>query len=150
MSTKTLLVRDAMLPPGRFPVVAPTKLLKPALEEMGHARLGIVCIVDGDGVLLGILTDGDIRRQLLKIQKPFSSFFSDDVIDHAVRSPVTAREDAPLREAVDLMEAKQVWDLPVTDATGKLMGLLHLHPVVQILLDSMQQLPGHADLDAPR
>ncbi|MGV8952793.1 MAG: CBS domain-containing protein [Cypionkella sp.] len=145
MSTKALLVRDAMLPLGRFPVVAPTVLLKPALETMNHARLGIVCIADADGMLAGILTDGDIRRQLLKIQKPFSSFFSDDVIEHAVRSPVTVREDAPLREAVDLMEAKQVWDLPVTDANGKLAGLLHLHPVVQILLDSLQQTPGSVD-----
>lgn len=135
-SNKALLVGDAMLPLGRFPVVRPSVLLKPALEEMGRARLGIVCITDVDGVLAGILTDGDIRRQLLKIQKPFSSFFADDVIDHAVRAPVTVLEDAPLWEAVDLMEAKQVWDLPVTDHNGKLAGLLHLHPVVQILLDS--------------
>lgn len=138
MSNKALLVRDAMLPLGRFPVVPPSMFLKPALEEMGRARLGIVCISDADGALAGILTDGDIRRQLLKIQKPFSSFFSDDVIDHAVRSPVTVFEDAPLWEAVDLMEAKQVWDLPVVDHNSKLAGLLHLHPVVQILLGSRE------------
>ena len=138
MSNKALLVRDAMLPLGRFPVVPPSMFLKPALEEMGRARLGIVCISDTDGVLAGILTDGDIRRQLLKIQKPFSSFFSDDVIDHAVRSPVTVFEDASLWEAVDLMEAKQVWDLPVIDHNGKLTGLLHLHPVVQALLGSRE------------
>ena len=109
-------------------------LLKPALEEMGRARLGIVCIAAADGMLAGIITDGDIRRQLLTIQKPFSSFFSDDVIDHAVTSPVTVSEDSSLRAAIDLMETKQVWDLPVVDRTGKLSGLLHLHPVVQMLL----------------
>lgn len=128
------LVRDAMLPLGRFPVVAPTVLLKPALEEMGRARLGIVCISGSDGMLAGILTDGDIRRQLLTIQKPFSSFFSDDVIEHAVTSPVTIVADSSLRAAIDLMEAKQVWDLPVVDHGGRLCGLLHLHPVVQMLL----------------
>jgi CBS domain-containing protein len=134
LKNSALRVADAMLPMGKFPVVAPSRLLKPALEEMGHARLGIVCIAGEDGKLAGILTDGDIRRQLLKMQKPFSSFFSDDVIDHAVVSPTTVLDSASLRTAVDLMEARQIWDLPVLDSAGKLCGLLHLHPVVQLLL----------------
>ena len=133
-TTDTYIVGDVMLPKGQFPVVTPTTFLKPALEEMGKARLGIVCVAGEDGRLAGILTDGDIRRQLLKIQKPFSSFFSDDVIDHAVKEPLTVREDSPLSIAVDLMEAKQVWDLPVVNAEGVLVGLLHLHPVVQLLM----------------
>ena len=127
-------VRDVAIPVGKFPLLSPKALLKTALEEMGRTRLGIVCIADADMVLQGILTDGDIRRQLLSIQKPFSAFFGDDVIDHAVREPATVRTDASLMDAVLLMERKQVWDLPVVDETGKLAGLLHLHPVVQALL----------------
>jgi CBS domain-containing protein len=135
MSTeKDWLVRDVMLPLGRFPVVPPSKFLKQAMEDMGRARLGIICIVTDDGTLAGILTDGDIRRQLLTMQKPFSAFFSDDVIDHAVRSPTTVRDDASLIDAVDVMEKKEIWDLPVLGTNGKLVGLLHLHPVVQALL----------------
>lgn len=137
MSTRkseTMRVSEVMLPMGRFPVVAPSLYLKEALEEMGRWRLGIVCIVAKDGTLAGILTDGDIRRRLLKIQKPFSAFFADDVIDHAVQSPVTIGSDANLVEAVRLMETKQIWDLPALDAGGKVVGLLHLHPVVQVLL----------------
>ena len=137
MSTRqndALRVADVMLGKGRFPVVPPSMLLKPALEEMGKASLGIVCIVDADGRLAGILTDGDIRRQLLRMQKPFSAFFADDVIDHAVRQPTTVTETGSLRSALDVMERKQIWDLPVLDAAGRLVGLLHLHPVVQALL----------------
>lgn len=136
LQSKNLRVSDVMLPPDRFPVVAPSTFLKQALEEMGRVRLGIVCIVREDGTLAGILTDGDIRRQLLTMQRPFSAFFSDDVIDHGIRSPITVAADATLIEAVNLMEKRQVWDLPVTDGAGKLVGLLHLHPVVQILLDA--------------
>jgi CBS domain-containing protein len=137
MSTRkseTLRVADVMLPMGRFPVAPPSLFLKEALEEMGRWRLGIVCIVGEDGTLAGILTDGDIRRKLLKIQKPFSAFFADDVIDHAVSSPTTVSAEANLVDAVRLMEKKQIWDLPVVDGSGKLVGLLHLHPVVQVLL----------------
>jgi CBS domain-containing protein len=129
-----LSVSDVMLPLGKFPALAMKTMLKVALEEMGRSRLGIVCVVREDGSLAGILTDGDIRRQLLKMQKPFSAFFGDDVIDHAVTSPTTAAADSSLLEAVKIMESKQVWDLPVLDRSGKLAGLLHLHPVVQRLL----------------
>lgn len=132
--SETLRVADVMLPMGRFPVVRPSLFLKEALEDMGRWRLGIVCILAEDGTLAGILTDGDIRRKLLKIQKPFSAFFADDVIDHAVRSPTTVSSNAPLMDAVNLMEDRQVWDLPVVDADGKLTGLLHLHPVVKALI----------------
>jgi len=135
LQNEALRVSDVALPMGRFPTLPPTTILKTALEEMGKSRLGIVCVVKDDMTLAGILTDGDIRRQLLTVQKPFSAFFGDDVIDHAVRTPTTVQADAPLLEAVEMMEAKQVWDLPVLDRAGKLVGLLHLHPVVQTLLN---------------
>lgn len=129
-------VSDVMLPLGRFPAVAPTTIFKQALEEMGKARLGIICIVDEEGKLAGILTDGDIRRKLLNVQKPFSAFFVDDVIDHAIRSPLVVSDKDDIKSAVKKMEKKQVWDLPVLDSGGVLVGLLHLHPVVQALLDT--------------
>lgn len=134
LQNEILRVADVMLPMGKFPVVPPTTFLKPALEEMGKARLGIICITGADGKLQGILTDGDIRRQLLKMQKPFSAFFADDVIDHAVVEPTTVQDTESLRGAIDIMETKQVWDLPVLDASGRLVGLLHLHPAVRMLL----------------
>lgn len=134
LQNKDLRVSDVMLTSGKFPVVSPGMLLKPALEEMGKARLGIICISAEDGRLAGILTDGDVRRQLLRVQKPFSAFFSDDVIDHAMTTPTTVLDSDSLLSAVNTMEDKQIWDLPVLDAEGRLVGLLHLHPVVQALL----------------
>jgi DeoR family transcriptional regulator, catabolite repression regulator len=132
---RNLAVSDVALPLDRVPVVAPTTLFKAALEAMGRSRLGIVCVVDAAGTLRGIVTDGDIRRQLLRMQKPFSAFFGDDVIEHAITSPTTVPPGMALLEAVDLMEEKQVWDLPVVDSDGKLVGMLHLHPVVKLLID---------------
>ena len=129
-----MLVRDVMMPLDRFPVISETLILKEALEEMGRSRLGIACIVDVDGTLLGILTDGDIRRKLLKVQKPFSAFFVDDALDHAIRTPIATRPDDSLRNAIALMGEKQIWDLPVVEGQGTLVGLLHLHPAVQALL----------------
>lgn len=137
MSTQkhdAILVSEVMMSLDRFPVIGKTVILKEALEEMGQSRLGIACIIGDENKLLGILTDGDIRRNLLKVQKPFSAFFVDDALDHAIRSPTTTRPDDTLRDAITLMGEKQVWDLPVVDKQGTLVGLLHLHPAVQALL----------------
>jgi DeoR family transcriptional regulator, catabolite repression regulator len=133
-NNKTMLVRDVMLGLDRIPVVKEKTIFKEALEEMGRTRLGIVCIVNDNNQLLGILTDGDIRRKLLKVQKPFSAFFVDDALDHSIRSPVVVSPSDMLRNAIELMEKKQIWDLPVIE-NDTLVGLLHLHPAVQALLE---------------
>ena len=131
---ETMRVSQVMLPPDRFPVIGEREILKEALEAMGRSRLGIACIVDSNSKLLGILTDGDIRRKLLKVQKPFSAFFVDDALVHAIKSPVTIQSTDTLVQAIVLMGKKQIWDLPVVDEQGMLVGLLHLHPAIQALL----------------
>ena len=133
---KTVLVSDVMIGLDRVPVINEFVILKEALEEMGRTRLGIVCIANDENKLLGIMTDGDIRRKLLKVQKPFSAFFVDDALDHAICSPMTIKPGDTLVHAVNVMEQKQIWDLPVVDDKGLLVGLLHLHPVVQSLLEN--------------
>lgn len=137
MSTQkneAMLVSDVMMPLDRIPVVGEKVILKEALDEMGRSRIGIACIVGDENKLLGILTDGDFRRKLLKVQKPFSAFLVDDALDHAIRSPLTTQPDVTLIHAVNLMGEKQIWDLPVVDKRGVLVGLLHLHPAIQALL----------------
>lgn len=130
-----MLVKDVMLPVGSFPIIGRRTILKEALEEMNTYKLGIVSIVDEDKKLLGIFTDGDIRRQLLSVQKPFSAFFIDDALDHSAKSPVIISPDDKVEKAVKLMGEKQIWDLPVVNGLGKIVGLLHLHPIVKILIE---------------
>lgn len=137
MSTRkneTIRVNEVMLTLDRFPVIPEREILKETLEAMNRFRLGIACIVDSRNRLLGIITDGDIRRKLLKVQKPVSAFFVDDALDHAIKTPVTISPSHTLLKAVELMGAKQIWDLPVVDGQGTLVGLLHLHPAVKVLL----------------
>jgi CBS domain-containing protein len=128
-------IKDVMLSLDKFPVVTKNVIFKEVLEEMGNKKLGIACVVDENYKLLGILTDGDIRRKILSIQKPLSSIFIDDCLDHAILSPKTISIDDPIIVAVNLMGENKIWDLPVVE-NGILKGLLHLHPLVNSLLKS--------------
>ena len=68
---------------------------------------------------------------MLNVQKPFSAFFTDYVIDHSIKKPTVCYENDSLKSAIDLMEKKQIWDLPVLDNKGNLVGLLHLHAAIK-------------------
>ena len=138
-SNNKILVSDVMMTPGQFAVIKQTTLLKEALEDMGKYSLGIVCIVDNENKLCGILTDGDIRRKLLKVQKPFSAFFVDDASIHSIGKPVCCKANDSLNTVVSIMGEKKVWDLPVIDKDQNLLGLLHLHPAVKVLLEKLEE-----------
>lgn len=133
-STTELKVKDVLLPLDKIAAVGPKTLFKEVIEAMTRARIGISCVMTEDGALAGIITDGDIRRMLLKDQKPISYLFADDAIQHANPRCTTVRPDDSLRAAVQVMEDKQIWDLPVVDSAGKLVGLLHLHPAIKALM----------------
>ncbi len=133
-STTELKVRDILLPPEKIPVMAPTTIVKEALEMMSKARLGVACITDGDGKLQGLFTDGDLRRLLLRAQKPLSALFADDIVIHARAEFSSIGPDTTISQALLLFEQREIWDLPVLDDEGRLVGLVHLHPALRALL----------------
>lgn len=135
MYTKTdLLVQDVMLELELVPKIDERGLFKEALEIMDMKGLGMICIVSDDYSLSGIVTDGDIRRMLNSVQKPFAALMTDDAITHAVSRPLTTGPQTKLKEAVELMGRHKIWDLPIVrDET--LVGLLHLHPAIKRVLE---------------
>jgi arabinose-5-phosphate isomerase len=127
-------VGDVMLSTDGFPVVNQSTILKETLEKMDGIGIGVACVIGDDQELLGIVTDGDIRRKLLSDQRPLAAFFIDDTINQAIKEPITTSSGMSLIDAVKLMEDKKIWDLPAVD-NGKLVGLLHLHSAIKILIE---------------
>jgi arabinose-5-phosphate isomerase len=85
-------------------------------------------VVEGDK-LLGVISDGDLRRQL---EKHGRSPGSKDVLELTAeecmtRSPKTIRPDEFAQTALSVMEEKKITSLAVVDAAGKLHGIVHLH-----------------------
>ena len=125
--------KDIMLKLGDFPVVPYNMILKEALEEMNKHKLGVACLVDKKNILKGIITDGDIRRKLLNDQKPFSAFFVDDCIKHAVKKPKILSPNKNIKETLKMMSKNEIWDVPIVQ-NKKLVGLVHLHPSMKRLI----------------
>ena len=129
-----ILVKDVMMNCDSFPVVNDRELLRETIIEMCNYGLGVACIVNANNQLKGVFTDGDIRRLILKVQKPIAALFVDDVYDYCTKIYSSIRPDSSLKSAILLMEELNIWDLPVVDNETNLKGLLHLHPALKKLL----------------
>ena len=136
MSTQieNLTVKEVMLSCDKFPVVNQKELLRETIIEMCNFGLGIACIVNTDYELKGVFTDGDIRRLILKVQKPIAALYVDDVIDYSTKEYISIMPETSLKNAVLIMEKLNIWDLPVVNEQKYLKGLLHLHPALKKLL----------------
>jgi len=134
MINKKIKIKEIMLGLKEFPIINQNIILKEALEEMNKFKLGIVCIVNDNKKLIGVITDGDIRRKILKVQKPFSALLVDDALIHSNKEPIIIQDKNTLEECIEIMGNKQIWDLPVVDDQNELLGLLHLHPAIKQLL----------------
>jgi arabinose-5-phosphate isomerase len=112
-----------------LPVVTPGTPLKEVIMEMTAKKLGIAAVTDDGNRILGILTDGDLRRILENrtIDSIRGSFLDERVEGFMTRSPVSVRGELLASEAVALMESRKVSQLLVIDESGCLEGILHFH-----------------------
>jgi arabinose-5-phosphate isomerase len=129
MMSNKQTVSEKMLALGKFPVLSAKDTLKKALDEMTKHRLGIACFTNESNELLGILTDGDLRRLLLTRQNPLPALLVTPAIEFGHLSPTSIQGEQSLIEAAAVMHDKQIWDLPVVDSSKKLLGLIHRHDV---------------------
>ena len=124
-----LKVADLMHAGDALPVVTPGTPLKEVIMEMTAKKLGIAAVTDDGNRILGILTDGDLRRILENrtIDSIRGSFLDERVEGFMTRSPVSVRGELLASEAVALMESRKVSQLLVIDENGCLEGILHFH-----------------------
>jgi arabinose-5-phosphate isomerase len=121
-SQALLHVAEVMRAGEQAPRVPADATLRQALVEMTRGRIGMTAVVDAAGAVLGVFTDGDLRRTLEK-----SSDLERRVETVMTRSPKTVRGEMLAAEAVHIMEASKVNQLLVVDARGALVGALNMH-----------------------
>lgn len=112
---------------SKVPIISRGATLKEALDKMTEFRLGIALIVDSDKHLIGVLTDGDLRRLLLTRQSPLPALLITPAIEFGSRKPRSIDSGASVEEAKSLMLESEIWDLPILGPDKKLLGLVHRH-----------------------
>lgn len=110
----------------RIPRVNTGTSLADALTEMDAKALGAVLVMNDTAQLVGIVTDGDLRRALCRHEKlwekPVEAVMSPD--------PKTIQVNGSVANALEIMERHEITVLPVSGARGELIGILHLHDLL--------------------
>ena len=123
-----LHIADIMHAGNEVPRVTVDATVSEALVEMSHKRLGMTAVVDGDGRLLGLYTDGDLRRSLDDANVDLRTTRIGQVM---TREPRTIGADALAVEAAQLMEAHKISGLLVVDAQQRVVGALNIHDLLR-------------------
>ena len=103
------------------------------ISTITHYGLGAVNVIDAEGRLAGIITDGDLRRSLQRIGAAEIAFANIKCDDLMTRNPVVTSPDTLAYDALRLMEDRpsQINVLPVVDGDKKCVGLIRLHDIVR-------------------
>jgi arabinose-5-phosphate isomerase len=123
-----LVTVEKVMKQGRhLPIIEENQPLKEALQVISHKKLGVTAVVNKEGRMKGIITDGDIRRWILAGGEPASS----EAGDVMTRSPKTILSHETLKKALICMERYKITTLFVVDAQRVLKGVLHIHDIIE-------------------
>ncbi len=125
-------VRDIMRTGDRLAVLHESATVRDAVVAMTSAKAGCACVVADDDKLVGIFTDGDLRRHL---SDDTGTLMSQPIVDVMIHNPVHVSLGALAVEVLNIFENHKVDDLPVVDEAGKLVGSIDIQdlPRMKIL-----------------
>jgi arabinose-5-phosphate isomerase len=119
-------VAEFMLSGTSVPVIEQGASMKDAIAEINRHSLGVILVLSPTQKLLGIVTDGDIRRAVAQ-QVPLQTLKVDRLM---TVNPHHVHPDTPAYDALNIMERHQITVLPILDSDGKVYGILHLHDIL--------------------
>jgi arabinose-5-phosphate isomerase len=124
-----LKVEDLMHVGKAFPMVSEKTLMKEAVFEITSKRLGVTAVCNTEGHLVGVITDGDLRRALEK----FADLFNREASEVMTKNPKWIEKDALAAKAVQKMEEYSITSLFVFDKAGDKVpvGIIHLHDLLK-------------------
>jgi arabinose-5-phosphate isomerase len=123
---KRLMRVSALMHGGKqCPIVRADTRMRDVIYEMSSKGLGMTCVVDGDDMLLGIITDGDLRRRMERGGE-ILDLSAGDVMS---RNPIAVPPDTLAAEALNIMEQRKITAIVIADTErpGQLAGVLHIH-----------------------
>lgn len=121
-------VKDLMHTGDALPLVSPDMSMTKAVMEISSKRLGVAIVADPDKKILGVITDGDLRRGIEKWGKAVFDMKAGEVM---TKNPKTISEDELAAKALSIMEDKSITSLAVPDSDGKAKGIIHLHDILK-------------------
>lgn len=117
-------IKDIMRTTNNIPKISKDDTVENAINEMSLKTIGAVCVVDNNDGLIGIISDGDLRRKTIE----YKNILDRKIDDIMTKNPIYLHEDNFAIEAVNIMteNGKYIQVLPIVDEGKKIVGILHI------------------------
>ncbi len=123
LGQKLRRVEQLMHQGEQVPRVGPDTAMPDVVYEISRKGLGMTCVVDGDGALLGIITDGDIRRKMAAAANVLELAAGEVMTPH----PVVIERATLAAQALNILEQRKITSIVVIDERRRVEGVVHLH-----------------------
>lgn len=123
LGKKLMRVEQLMARGEHVPLVSETTAMPDVVYEMSRKGLGMTCVVDGDGTLLGIITDGDIRRKMASSANVLDLVAADVMTPR----PVVINRATLAAQALNILEQRKITSIVVINGDRRVEGVVHLH-----------------------
>ncbi len=124
----SLQVREIMIKGDNIPVVDENSSIKDVILEITSKRLGTTCVVNSDGFLIGVITDGDLRR-LLERTMEIKTLTAKDIM---TKDPKVMKDDYLASFALQQMENFKITTMLIINDDNKPIGIIHLHDLINL------------------
>jgi arabinose-5-phosphate isomerase len=123
LGRRLMRVENVMHSGAAAPIVRTAAVMPDVIHEMSSKRLGMTCVVDDGDVLVGVITDGDLRRLMLRTKDVVPLTASEMMTPR----PITIARDVLAVEALKVMETHKITSVVVAGPRGTVEGVVHLH-----------------------
>jgi arabinose-5-phosphate isomerase len=123
VAKRWMRVEQLMTGGDQSPIVKTTTAMPDVIYQMSSKKLGMSCVVDERNALVGIITDGDLRRHMIGA----ANLLSRSAADIMTRNPITIRRETLAAEALNILERHKITSLVVVDEAKTVQGVVHLH-----------------------
>jgi arabinose-5-phosphate isomerase len=121
---KRLMRAEQLMHGGELaPIVGLTTPMKDVIYEMSSKKLGMTCVVDDTRALVGIITDGDLRRHMIDA----TNILDQTAADVMTKQPITITPETLAAEALHILEQRKITAVVVVDTVHRVLGVVHLH-----------------------
>jgi arabinose-5-phosphate isomerase len=124
----SLEIKEIMIQGDKIPIIKESASIKDVILEITTKRLGTTCVVDNNGILTGIITDGDLRR-LLEKTLDIKDLHARDIM---TKNPKVMKPNYLASFALQQMENFKITALIITDDSNRPVGIVHLHDLINL------------------
>jgi len=124
ISKRLIKIRNLMHKGRQIPYVYKDTPMGQVLKEMSEKNLGMTCVIDKDGKLIGVITDGDLRRMA---QKYRNNLMQQKARNCMTPDPITINKNDLATKALNIMEENKITSLVIKNEDEEIEGIIHLH-----------------------